>query len=42
MEWYNILLAILCIVVIGLYLYKRFTGTDLLKTVVMSKPVLVA
>ena len=42
MEWYNILLAVLCIVVIGLYLYKRFTGTDLLKTVVMSKPVLVA
>ena len=27
---------------IGLYLYKRFTGTDILKIVVMSRPVVVA
>lgn len=42
MEWYNILLLILMAVIVALYLYKRFTGTDLLKTIVMSKPVLVA
>lgn len=42
MEWYNVQLAVLFFAVMALYLYKRFTGTDLLKTVVMSKPVLVA
>lgn len=42
MEWYNILLVVLMAAVLGLYLYQRFTGTELLKTVVMSKPVLMA
>lgn len=42
MEWHNILLLILMAVIVVLYLYKRFTGMDLLKTIVMSKPVLVA
>lgn len=42
MEWYNILLVVLMAAVLGLYLYQRLTGTELLKAVVMSKPVLMA
>lgn len=42
MEWYHILLIVFAAVIVGLYVYKRFTGVDLLKAVVMSRPVLVA
>lgn len=42
MEWYHILLLVFAVLILGLYFYKRVTGVDLLKAVVMSKPVLVA
>lgn len=42
MELYQIVLLVLGLIIVGLYLYKRFTGTDILKMIVMSKPVVVA
>lgn len=30
------------LIIVGLYIIKRVTGTDALKTIVMSKPVVVA
>ena len=42
MEWYQILLLVFAAVIAGLYIYKRFTGVDILKMIVLSKPVLVA
>ena len=42
MELYQIIQLVLALVVAGLVIYKRCTGTDLLKMVVMSKPVVVA
>ena len=42
MELYQIVLLVLGLIIVGLYLYKRFTGTDILKMIVMSRPVVVA
>ena len=32
----------MAIVIVGLYIYKKITGTDVLKMIVMSRPVVVA
>ena len=42
MEVYQILQLALAIVIVGLYIYKKITGTDVLKMIVMSRPVVVA
>ena len=42
MELYQILLAVFAAVAIGLYMYKRVTGKDLLANVLLSKPVIAA
>lgn len=42
MEWYQVTLLVLVVVIAALYLYKKFTGTDVLKMIVMSRPVVVA
>lgn len=42
MEWYHILLIVFAAIIVGLYIYKRITGTDILKMIIMSRPVLVA
>lgn len=42
MEWYHVLLVVFAVVIAGLYIYKRLTGVDILKMIVMSRPVLVA
>lgn len=39
MEWYQILFIVFAVTIIILYIYKRCTGTDLLKMVIMSRPV---
>lgn len=42
MELYQILLLVAALIVVGLYLYKRFTGVDFLKNITMTKPLLQA
>ena len=42
MEWYTILLIVLFAAILGLYVYRRITGADLQKAIVLSKPVVVA
>ena len=42
MELYQIIQLVLALIIVGLYLYKKFTGTDILKMIIMSRPVVVA
>ena len=42
MELYQIVLLVLAAVVAGLYIYKRITGNDLLRHVMLSRPVVKA
>lgn len=42
MQLYQIILLCLTAIVAGLYIYKRVTGVDLLKMLVLSKPMVVA
>lgn len=42
MQLYQIVLLVLVAAIVGLYLYKRFTGIDVLKMLIMSKPVVTA
>lgn len=42
MEWYNVVLIVFAVIIVGLYLYKRISGKDLQKILVMSKPTLIA
>ena len=42
MELHQIVWLVLALTVAGLYVYKRCTGTDVLKLIVMSRPVVVA
>ena len=42
MELYQIILLVLAAIVAGLYIYRRVTGVDVLKNILLTKPVLVA
>ena len=42
MELYQIVQLVLALVIAGLYIYKKVTGTDVLKIIVLSKPVVIA
>ena len=40
MELYQIVQLVLAVIVVGLYLYHRITGIDLLKNIIMTKPLI--
>lgn len=42
MELYQIILLVLAAIVAGLYIYKRITGKDILRGVMLSRPVVSA
>ena len=42
MELYQIILQALAAIVAGLYIYKRVTGKDILKNIMLSRPVIAA
>lgn len=42
MELYQILLCVLAAIVAGLYIYKRITGKDWLRHVMLSRPIIAA
>lgn len=42
MELYQIILQILAAIVAGLYIYKRITGKDILRSIMISRPVIAA
>ena len=40
MELYQILLIVFAVLVAGFYFFKRFSGIDILKNVMLSRPIL--
>lgn len=40
MEFYQIVLLVLAVIILALYLYRRFTGVDLLQNAIMVKPLI--
>lgn len=42
MELYQIILQALAVIVAGLYIYKRITGKDILRSIMLSRPVIAA
>lgn len=42
MELYHIIQLALAVIVAGLYIYKRFTGVDILRHITLSRPVVAA
>ena len=42
MELYQIILLVLAAIMAGLYIYKRITGKDILRGVMISRPVIAA
>ena len=42
MELHHIVQSVFAAIVVGLHIYKRVTGVDLLKMLVMSKPVIIS
>ena len=42
MELYQIILQVLAGIVAGLYIYKRITGKDILRSIMISRPVVLA
>lgn len=42
MELYQIVLIVIAVIIIALYFVKRFTGIDILKSIVLSRPVIIA
>ncbi len=42
MELYQIILQILAIIIAGLYIYKRITGKDILRGIMLSRPLIKA
>lgn len=42
MELYQVILQVLAAIVAGLYIYKRITGKDILRNIMISRPVVLA
>lgn len=42
MKLYQIILQVLAVIMAGLYIYKRITGKDILRNIMISRPVIVA
>ena len=42
MELYQIVLIVIAVIIAALYFVKKFTGIDILKSIVLSRPVIVA
>ena len=42
MELYQIILQVIAAIVAGLYIYKRITGNDILRSIMISRPVIAA
>lgn len=42
MELYQIILLVLAVIIAGIYIYKRVTGKDILRHIVLSRPVVAA